>query len=50
LIEVENPPLSITVAAPNCTLAGMLATYAMLQGAGAENYLKEQELKFWSVR
>ncbi|MGK0441605.1 MAG: hypothetical protein ACJA0N_001405 [Pseudohongiellaceae bacterium] len=37
---VENPPLSITVAAANCTQVGMLATFAMLQGKGAEDFLK----------
>lgn len=47
---VEGPPLSITVAASNCTMAGMLATYAMLQGANAESYLEEQGVLFWAVR
>ena len=30
-------PRSVSVAAPTCTVAGMLATFAMLQGAGAED-------------
>lgn len=47
---VENPPMSITVAAENCTLAGMLATYAMLQGSDAESFLDEQDVAYWCVR
>lgn len=40
---VENAPASVTVAAPNCTLAGMVATLAMLQGEGAEAFLEQQQ-------
>lgn len=47
---VEGPPLSITVAAANCTMAGMLATYAMLQGENAESYLEQQGVIFWAIR
>ncbi|MFK8051286.1 MAG: FAD:protein FMN transferase [Halioglobus sp.] len=47
---VEGPPLSVTVAASNCTMAGMLATYAMLQGENAESYLEEQGVRFWAIR
>lgn len=47
---VEGPPLSITVAASNCTMAGMLATYAMLQGENAESYLEEEGVTFWAIR
>jgi thiamine biosynthesis lipoprotein len=47
---VENPPISVTVAAENCTLAGMLATYAMLQGSDAESFLDEQDVAYWCMR
>lgn len=33
---VDGAPRSVTVAAPSCTQAGMLATLAMLRGTGAE--------------
>jgi thiamine biosynthesis lipoprotein len=42
-------PSSITVAAPQCTTAGILATLALLQGRNAENYLKQQQLKYWLI-
>lgn len=41
---IENAPLSITVAADNCTQAGMIATLAMLQGSEAEAFLKVQKV------
>lgn len=44
---VTDAPRSITVAADTCTQAGMLATLAMLQGAGAESFLSQQELQYW---
>lgn len=47
---VDDPPLSVTVAAESCTLAGMLATYAMLNGVNAEEFLEEQNVKFWCFR
>ncbi len=47
---VPDAPHSVTVAAPTCTLAGMLATFAMLQGAEAERFLKEQNVPFWIQR
>jgi thiamine biosynthesis lipoprotein len=47
---IEEPPLSITVAAANCMQAGMLATFAMLQGKGAEEFLVQQEVKYWVTR
>ncbi|MCG8610633.1 MAG: FAD:protein FMN transferase [Pseudomonadales bacterium] len=39
---VEQAPHSITVIAPTCTLAGMLATFAMLQGNQAKDFLDAQ--------
>ncbi len=47
---VKDAPQSVTVAAPNCTLAGMLATFAMLQGAEAEAFLEAQGVAFWIQR
>lgn len=47
---VEKAPRSITVVAPQCIQAGILATLALLQGSNAENFLKEQEIKFWARR
>lgn len=47
---VADAPRSITVAADTCTQAGMLATLAMLQGADAEEFLREQEIQFWCQR
>lgn len=46
---VTDAPRSVTVAAPNCLLAGMLATTALLQGANAEAFLQAQGLKYWLV-
>ena len=47
---VEEPPRSVTVAADSCTQAGLLATLAMLQGAGAEDFLASQGLTHWVYR
>lgn len=47
---IEESPLSVTVAESNCTKAGMLATFAMLQGKHAEEYLESQEVKYWVMR
>ncbi|MBL4910291.1 MAG: FAD:protein FMN transferase [Alteromonadaceae bacterium] len=47
---IENPPSAITVAAPQCIQAGFLSTLALLQGENAEQFLTEQEIKFWSIR
>ncbi len=44
---VKNAPRSITVHAPSCMEAGMLATIAMLQGQGAGEFLKAQGLPYW---
>jgi thiamine biosynthesis lipoprotein len=46
---VENAPRSITVHAPTCMEAGMLATLAMLQGEGAEPFLLAQGLPYWLI-
>ena len=47
---VTGAPRSITVAAPTCTEAGMLATFAMLQGAGAERFLEAEGVRCWCFR
>jgi len=47
---VENAPRSVTVAAPTCTLAGMLATLAMLNGADAEAFLDGENVDYWCLR
>ena len=39
---VVDAPLSVTVAAPTCSEAGMWATLAMLQGALAETFLRQE--------
>jgi len=44
---VRNAPHSITVAADTCTQAGTLTTLAMLQGAKAEQTLRESGLQYW---
>ncbi len=47
---VEGAPRSVTVAAATCTLAGMLATLALLQGRNAEAFLERQGARFWAQR
>lgn len=47
---VVKAPRSVTVAAPTCTQAGILATMAMLQGVNAEKFLDQQGVRFWVIR
>lgn len=47
---VPNAPRSVTVAAPTCLEAGMLATIAHLRGAEAETFLEAQGVRAWCVR
>ena len=47
---VRSAPRSVTVAAATCVEAGMLATLAMLKGAGAEQFLAEQGVDHWCLR
>ena len=42
-------PRSVTVAAPTCSQAGSFSTLAMLLGAGAEPFLRAENLRFWLV-
>ncbi len=44
---VEGGPHSVTVVAGTCMEAGMLATFAMLQGAGAKEFLENQQAHYW---
>jgi len=44
---VEDPPHTVSVAAPTCIEAGMLSTLALLQGSKAEEFLKAQEVPYW---
>jgi len=45
-----DAPLSVTVAAATCTEAGILSTLAMLQGQDAEQFLDQQDIKYWCYR
>lgn len=47
---VQHAPRSVTVAASTCTEAGMLATFAMLRGAQAEEFLAQQGVNYWCAR
>ncbi len=47
---VRGAPRSVTVAAPNCTNAGMLTTLAMLRGPGAEVFLEAEGVRHWVQR
>jgi thiamine biosynthesis lipoprotein len=47
---VKNTPRSVTVAAPSCVEAGMVATLAMLQGRRAEAFLKREGARAWCIR
>lgn len=47
---VPEAPRSVTVAASSCTEAGLLSTLALLQGAHADAFLREQAVRHWIVR
>jgi thiamine biosynthesis lipoprotein len=47
---VRDTPRSVTVAAATCIEAGLTATLAMLQGADAETFLKEEGFQAWCIR
>jgi FAD:protein FMN transferase len=44
---VNNAPRSVTVIANNCIDAGFISTLALLQGKGAKEFLKGQNVRFW---
>ncbi|VAW54038.1 FAD:protein FMN transferase [hydrothermal vent metagenome] len=46
---IPDAPHSVTVIANTCTEAGMLATFAILQGKEAETFLEAQEVKYWCI-
>lgn len=46
---VENPPSSVTVAAPKCIQAGLLSTLALLQGKDARDFLISQDINHWII-
>ena len=47
---VVDAPRSITVAAATCVQAGMFTTLAMLKGAGAEEFLRDEGVRHWIRR
>ncbi len=47
---VAGAPRSVTVAAPTCLQAGLLATLAMLHGRRAEAFLKDEGVRAWCIR
>lgn len=47
---VSDAPRSVTVAAPTCMEAGMISTFAMLQGAQAEDFLEAESVQSWVIR
>ena len=44
---VPDAPRSVTVISNTCIEAGMLSTFAMLEGSNAVAFLEEQEVQFW---
>ncbi|MFT7371525.1 MAG: thiamine biosynthesis lipoprotein [Oleiphilaceae bacterium] len=48
--SVIDAPHAISVAAASCMQAGMLSTFAMLQGEHAEAFLEAQEVQYWLQR
>jgi thiamine biosynthesis lipoprotein len=46
---VADAPRSVTVAAPTCTEAGMLATLALLRGSDAVAFLDAQGVQYWTL-
>lgn len=47
---VPDAPRSVTVVGDSCLEAGLLATLALLHGAGAEAFLAEQGVRSWCLR
>lgn len=47
---IMDAPRSVTVAGSNCIQAGMLATFALLKGKNAEQFLEEQGVPFWLLK
>lgn len=47
---VADAPRSVSVSASTCIEAGVLATFALLQGKNAEAFLKSQNVKYWIIK
>ncbi|HXQ14765.1 MAG TPA: FAD:protein FMN transferase [Caulobacteraceae bacterium] len=47
---VKDAPRSVTVAAATCMEAGLMSTLAMLQGRGAEKFLRREGVQAWWMR
>ena len=47
---IPHAPRSVTVIASTCLEAGMLATFAMLEGDNAENFLRTEGVQHWILR
>jgi len=47
---VRDAPRFVTVLEANCTQAGVLSTLAMLQGQGAEKFLRRHKVVYWIAR
>jgi thiamine biosynthesis lipoprotein len=47
---IPDAPRSVTVHAPTCTEAGLLAKLALLRGADAETFLRQEQVRAWCVR
>jgi thiamine biosynthesis lipoprotein len=47
---IADAPRSVTVHADTCSEAGLLAKLALLQGIGAEAFLKAEGVRAWCVR
>jgi FAD:protein FMN transferase len=47
---IEQVPRSVTVMANSCTEAGLLATLSLLCGREAENFLDQQDVRYWCLR
>ena len=44
---IANAPRSVTVVANSCLEAGMLASFAILHGDKAEDFLQQQDVTYW---
>jgi thiamine biosynthesis lipoprotein len=47
---IAGAPRSVTVHAATCTEAGLLAKLALLRGAGAEEFLRAEQVRAWCFR
>jgi thiamine biosynthesis lipoprotein len=47
---VRDAARSVTVLEANCTQAGVLSTLAILQGSGAEKFLRKHKVTYWIAR